>query len=58
MWKCGLGKWGSRFLRFVSANEKAEQKNGVRDAASNKVSATRQEIRRQRNDLQKQSRES
>ncbi len=41
-------------LRFVSANEKAEKKNKVEDAASNKVSATRQEIRRQWNDLQKQ----
>src|SRR5208282_3990881 len=37
-------------LRFVSANEKAEKKNKVEDAASNKVSATRQEIRRQWND--------
>jgi hypothetical protein len=41
-------------LRFVSANEKAEKKNKVEDAASKQVSATRQEIRRQWNDLQKQ----
>jgi len=41
-------------LRFVSANEKAEKKNKVEDAASKNVSATRQEIRRQWNDLQKQ----
>jgi hypothetical protein len=41
-------------LRFVSANEKAEKKNKVEDAASKQVSATRQEIRRQWSDLQKQ----
>lgn len=41
-------------LRFVSANEKAEQKNKVEDAASNKLGAARQEIRRQWNDLQRQ----
>ncbi len=41
-------------LRFVSANEKAEKKNKVEDAASKQVRATRQEIRRQWNDLQKQ----
>jgi len=41
-------------LRFVSANEKAEKKNKVEDAASRQVSATRQEIRRRWNDLQKQ----
>ena len=31
-------------LRFVSANEKAKNKNKVEDEASKKVSATRQEI--------------
>jgi hypothetical protein len=41
-------------LRFVSANEKAEKKNKVEDAASKQVRATRQEIRRQWSDLQKQ----
>ncbi|MGA8442138.1 MAG: hypothetical protein WB762_23800 [Candidatus Sulfotelmatobacter sp.] len=41
-------------LRFVSANEKAQKKNKVEDAASKKVSATRQQIRQQWNDLQKQ----
>jgi hypothetical protein len=40
-------------LRFVSANEK-EKKNKVEDAAAKKVSATRREIRRQWNELQKQ----
>ena len=40
-------------LRFVSANEK-EKRNKVEDAASKKVSATRQEIRRQWSELQKQ----
>ena len=40
-------------LRFVSANEK-EKKNKVQDAAAKKVSATRQEIRRQWSELQKQ----
>jgi hypothetical protein len=41
-------------LRFVPANEKAEQKNKVQDAASKKVSATRQAIWQQWSDLQKQ----
>src|SRR6202162_1300181 len=41
-------------LRFVSANDKAEQKNKVQEAASKKVSATRQAIRQQWSDLQKQ----
>jgi hypothetical protein len=41
-------------LRFVSANEKAEKKNKVQQAASKKVSATRQQIRQQWSDLQKQ----
>src|SRR5579863_2217556 len=41
-------------LRFVSANEKTKQKNKVEEAASGKVSATRQEIRRQWSELQKQ----
>ncbi|MGB8062394.1 MAG: hypothetical protein WCF26_10900 [Candidatus Sulfotelmatobacter sp.] len=41
-------------LRFVSANEKAKNKNKVEDEASKRVSATRQEIQRQWNDLQKQ----
>ena len=41
-------------LRFVSANEKAEQKNKVQDAAAKKVSATRQMIQQQWRDLQKQ----
>jgi hypothetical protein len=41
-------------LRFVSANEKAEKKNKVEEAAGKKVSATRQEIRRQWSELQKQ----
>jgi hypothetical protein len=41
-----------------SANEKAEKKNKVEDAASKKVSATRQEMRRQWSDLQKQIHES
>jgi len=41
-------------LRFVPANEKTEKKNKVQDAASKKVSATRQEIRRQWAELQKQ----
>ena len=41
-------------LRFVSANEKAEKKSKVEDAASKQVSATRQQIRRQWNDLQNQ----
>ena len=40
-------------LRFVSANE-AEKKNKLETAASGKVSATRQEIRRQWSELQKQ----
>ncbi len=41
-------------LRFVSANEKAEQKGKVQEAASNKVSAARQAIHQQWTDLQKQ----
>jgi len=41
-------------LRFVSANEKAEQKNKVEEAAGKKVSATKQEIRRQWSELQRQ----
>jgi hypothetical protein len=41
-------------LRFVSANEKAEQKNKMQDAAAKKVSATRQAIQQQWSDLQKQ----
>ncbi len=45
-------------LRFVSANEKAEKKNKVEDAAGKKVSAARQEIRRQWGELQKQIHES
>jgi len=40
-------------LKFVPANEKAP-KNKVQEAASKKVSATRQEIRRQWAELQKQ----
>jgi hypothetical protein len=41
-------------LRFVSANEQAEQKNKMQDAAAKKVSATRQAIQQQWSDLQKQ----
>lgn len=41
-------------LRFVPANEKPAQTNKVEDAAAKKVSATRQEIRRQWAELQKQ----
>lgn len=43
-------------LRFVSANEKAEQKNKnkAQDAAEKKVSATRQAIHQQWSDLQRQ----
>jgi hypothetical protein len=41
-------------LSFVSANEKAEKKNKVEEAAGKKVSATKQEIRRQWSELQKQ----
>jgi hypothetical protein len=41
-------------LRFVPASSKAEKKNKVEDAASKKVSQTRQEIRRQWAELQKQ----
>jgi len=41
-------------LRFVSANQKAVQKNKVEEAAGKKVSATKQEIRRQWSELQKQ----
>jgi hypothetical protein len=41
-------------LSFVPANEKSANTNKVKDAASKKVSATRQEIRRQWAALQKQ----
>ena len=41
-------------LRFVSANEKAVQKNKAEEAAGKKVSETKQEIRRQWAELQKQ----
>ncbi len=41
-------------LRFVPANEKVAKTNKVQDAASKKVSATRQELRRQWAELQKQ----
>ena len=41
-------------LKFVPANEKAQPKNKVQEAASKKVSATRQEIRRQWAELEKQ----
>ena len=41
-------------LRFVSANEKTQKKNRVEDAASKKVSATRQQIQQQWNDFEKQ----
>src|SRR5258708_38987559 len=43
-------------LRFVSAHDKDKEKsnNKVEEAASNKISATRQEIRQQWSDLQKQ----
>lgn len=41
-------------LKFVPANEKSQPKNKVQEAASKKVSATRQEIRRQWAELQKQ----
>jgi hypothetical protein len=41
-------------LSFVPANEKGANTNKVKDAASKKVSATRQEIRRQWAALQKQ----
>jgi hypothetical protein len=41
-------------LRFVSANEIAEKKNKVEDAAGKRVSAARQEIRRQWSELRKQ----
>lgn len=40
-------------LRFVSANEADKKKNKVQEAASNKVSSTRQAIRQQWSDLQK-----
>ena len=39
-------------LRFVSANEAEKKKNKVQEAASNKVSATRQAIHQQWSDLQ------
>jgi hypothetical protein len=41
-------------LNFVSANEKAEKKNKLQQTATKKVSATRQQIRQQWSDLQKQ----
>lgn len=41
-------------LRFVPANSKVEKKNKVEDAASKKVSETRQQIRQQWSDLKKQ----
>jgi hypothetical protein len=41
-------------LRFVPANEKTAKTNKVQDAASKKVSATKQEVRRQWAELQKQ----
>ena len=41
-------------LRFVPANAKEKKKSKVEDAASKKVSATRQQIRQQWSDLQKQ----
>jgi len=41
-------------LRFVSANEGEKKKNKVQEAASNKVSATRQAIHQQWSDLQNQ----
>ena len=41
-------------LRFVPANEKPAKTNKVQDAAAKKVSSTRQEIRRQWAELQKQ----
>ncbi|HET6180521.1 MAG TPA: hypothetical protein VFE61_26615 [Candidatus Sulfotelmatobacter sp.] len=41
-------------LKFVSANAKTEKKNKVEDAASKKVSETRQRIQQQWSDLQKQ----
>jgi len=41
-------------LRFVSANDKGEKKNKVQEAASEKVDATREEIRRRWDGLQKQ----
>ena len=40
-------------LRFVSANEAQKKKNKVQEAASNRVSATRQAIHQQWSDLQK-----
>src|SRR5256885_9962643 len=41
-------------LRFVSANEKAVQKNKAEEAAGKKIGETKQEIRRQWSELQKQ----
>jgi hypothetical protein len=41
-------------LRFVSANEKEKQKNKAEEAAGKKISATKQAIRQQWSDLQKQ----
>jgi hypothetical protein len=45
-------------LRFVSANEAEKKKNKVQEAASNKVSATRQAIHQQWTDLQNKIHES
>lgn len=44
----------SGVLSFVPASAKAEQKGKIQDAASKKVSATRQQISQQWNDLKKQ----
>lgn len=41
-------------LRFVSANSKAERKGKVQDTASKKISDTKQQIRQQWSNLQKQ----
>jgi len=41
-------------LKFVPANTKADKNNKVHDAAAKKVSETRQQIRQQWSDLQKQ----
>ena len=41
-------------LRFVSANEKEKQKNKAEEAAGGEISATKQAIRQQWSDLQKQ----
>ncbi len=44
-------------LRFVSANEAEKKKNKVQEAASNKISATRQAIHQQWSDLRKKGHE-